>query len=142
MASYKSFVFTGAVSKVGDEASIKKPFGFSTSHTAMIIANFHQASVEAYLLQLSYDFAGLGFEGFKAHVAWGKGEGKANQATNGGFADQEELDFRFVYEPHRGKLEGLRVELEYADWQVFDQTFPSDHLTEFRAIVNYSVPLL
>jgi hypothetical protein len=34
------------------------------------------------------------------------------------------------------------VELEYVDWQVFDQDFPSDALTEFRAIVNYSVPLL
>ncbi len=142
VASYMNFVFTGAVSTVGDEASIEKPFGFSTSHTAMIITNFHQASVQAFLLQLSYDFVGLGLEGFKFHVAWGKGEGKANQATNGGFADQEELDFRFVYEPHRGKLQGLRVELEYVDWQVFDQDFPSDSLTEFRAIVNYSVPLL
>jgi hypothetical protein len=142
VASYKNFVLIGAVSKVGDEASIEKPFGFSTSHTAMIITNFHQASVQAYLLQLSYDFASFGLEGFKFHVAWGKGEGVANQTTNGGFADQEEFDLRFVYEPHRGKLEGLRVELEYADWQVFDQDFPSDSLTEFRAIVNYSVPLL
>ena len=142
VASYMNFVFTGAVSKVGDGASIEKPFGFSTSHTAMIITNFHQASVQAYLLQLSYDFKKLGLDGFKFHVAWGKGEGTADQATNGGFADQQELDFRFVYEPHRGKLEGLRVELEYADWQVFDQDFPSDALTEFRAIVNYSVPLL
>lgn len=142
VASYMNFVFSGAVSKVGDEASIEKPFGFSTSHTAMIITNFHQASVQAYLLQLSYDFKNLGLEGFKFHVAWGKGEGKADPATNGGFADQEEFDLRFVYEPHRGKLEGLRVELEYADWQVFDQDFPSDALTEFRAIVNYSVPLL
>ncbi len=142
VASYMNFVFTGAVSTVGDEASIEKPFGFSTSHTAMIITNFHQVSVQAFLLQLSYDFEKLGLEGFKFHVAWGKGEGKANQATNGGFADQEELDFRFVYEPHRGKLQGFRVELEYADWQVFDQDFPSDALAEFRAIVNYSVPLL
>ena len=51
-------------------------------------------------------------------------------------------ELRFVYEPHRGKLQGLRVELEYVDWQVFDQDFPRDALTEFRAIVNYSVPLL
>ena len=142
VASYMNFVLIGAVSKVGDEASIEKPFGFSTSHTAMMITNFHQASVQAYLLQLSYDFEKLGLEGVKFHVAWGKGEGKADQATNGGFADQEELDLRFVYEPHRGKLQGLRVELEYVDWQVFDQDFPSDALTEFRAIVNYSVPLL
>jgi len=36
----------------------------------------------------------------------------------------------------------LRLELEYIDWQVFDQPFPSDDLDQFRTIVNYSVPLL
>lgn len=30
-ASYRGFVLTGAVSDVGDEADIQKPFGFSTS---------------------------------------------------------------------------------------------------------------
>jgi hypothetical protein len=50
------------------------------------------------------------------------GTGVPDLLTNGGFADQDELDLRFVYEPHRGRLQGLRVELEYIDWQVFDQT--------------------
>lgn len=40
VASYRGFVFTGAVSETGDEASIQKPFGFSPSYTAMIITNF------------------------------------------------------------------------------------------------------
>ncbi len=142
IASYAGFVFTGAVSDVGDEASIQKPFGFSTSYTAMIVTNFDQASVRAYLLSLSYDLEQIGLEGVKLHAAWGKGSGAPDLATNGGFADQEELDLRFVYEPHRGRLEGLRVELEYIDWQVFDAGLPSDDLTQFRAIVNYSVPLL
>jgi hypothetical protein len=40
-------------------------------------------------------------EGVKVLVAWGQGEGTAS-AANGGFADQEEVDFRFAYEPERG----------------------------------------
>ena len=78
----------------------------------------------------------------KFQAAWGRGTGVPNLLTNGGFADQDELDLRFVFEPHRGRLQGLRVELEYIDWQVFDQPFPSNELKQFRAIVNYSVPLL
>ena len=78
----------------------------------------------------------------KFHAAWGRGVGESDPATNGGFANQEELDLRFVYEPHRGRLQGLSVELEYIDWQVFDLDDPSDDLTQFRAIVNYVVPLL
>jgi hypothetical protein len=142
VASYQGFVFTGAVSQTGDEASIQKPFGYSTSYTAMIVTSFHEADVQAYLLSLSYDFEKVGLEGVKFHVAWGKGTGVPDLATNGGFANQEELDLRFVYEPHRGRLQGLRVELEYVDWQVFDAGLPSDDLTQFRAIVNYAVPLL
>lgn len=142
VASYRGLVFTGAVSDTGDAASIQKPFGFSTSYTAMIITNFDQADVRAYMLALSYDFGQLGFEGVKFHAAYGKGHGTPDPLTNGGFADQDELDLRFVYEPHRGRLQGLRVEIEYIDWQVFDQPFPSNDLDQFRAILNYSVPLL
>jgi hypothetical protein len=116
VASYCGFVFTGSVSQTGDEADIQKPFGFSTSYTAMIVTSFQQASVQAFLLEASYDFERLGLEGVKFHVAWGKGDGESDPATNGGFANQEELDLRFVYEPHRGRLQGLRVELEYIDW--------------------------
>jgi outer membrane porin, OprD family len=142
VASYQGFVFTGAVSKTGNEASIQKPFGYSTSYTALIVTNFHQAGVDAYLLRLSYDLERLGLNGVRVEAAWGQGSGTPDLA-NGGFADQEELDLRFVYEPHRGPLEGLRVELEYIDWQVFDDpVLLSDELDQFRAIVNYSVPLL
>lgn len=143
VASYRGFVLTGAVSNTGDEADIQKPFGYSTSYTAMIVTNFDQADVQAYMLRLSYDLERLGLEGVKFEATWGKGNGTPDLLTNGGFADQEELDLRFVYEPHGGRLEGLRVEVEYIDWQVFDNPIlPSDELDQFRAIVNYAVPLL
>lgn len=142
VASYRGFVLTGAVSKVGDEASIQKPFGFSSSYAAMMVTNFEQAGVDAYLVSLSYDLAGLGLEGLKFKAAWGQGWGRNDPVTNGDFANQEELDLRLVYEPLRGRLQGLRVEVEYIDWTVFDDALPSDELSQFRTIVNYTVPLL
>jgi len=142
IASYQGFVFTGAVSKVGDEASIQAPFGVSTSYTAMLITNFNQAGSEAYLVTLSYDLAKLGLDGVKIEAGWGKGRGVNDPVTNEDFVNQQELDLRFVYEPHDSPLEGFRLEVEYIDWQVFDPALPSDELTEFRTIVNYAVPLL
>lgn len=117
VTSYRGLVLTGAMSKTGDAADIQKPFGYSTSYTALVVTNFDQADVQAYLVRLSYDLERLGLEGVRLEAAWGKGSGTPDLATNGGFADQEELDLRFVYEPHRGKLQGLRVEVEYIDWQ-------------------------
>jgi hypothetical protein len=142
VASYCGLVLEGAVSATGDEASIQKPFGFSPSYTAMLVTNFRQAGVDAYLLSLSYDFAQLGLDGVKFKAAFGKGWGIEDPVTNGDFSNQQELDLRFVYEPPRGALQGLRVEVEYIDWTVFDDALPSDNLTQFRTIVNYTVPLL
>ena len=142
VGSYQGFVLTGAVSKVGNEATIQKPFGFSPTYTAMMVTNFRQAGVDAYLLRLSYDLAKLDFEGVKVEAAWGKGWGVNDPVTNQDLANQQELDLRVVYEPMSGHLRGLRVEVEYIDWQVFDQALPSDELSQFRTIVNYAVPLL
>ncbi len=141
-ASYRGLVLEGSASTVGDEASIQEPFGFSPSYTAMLVTNFRQAGVDAYLLSLSYDFAQLGLDGVKFKAAFGKGWGIEDPVTNGDFSNQEELDLRLVYEPPRGALQGLRVEVEYIDWTVVDEALPSEDLTQFRTIVNYTVPIL
>ena len=143
-ASYAGFVFTFAASQTSSAASIQQPFGFGTSYTSMILSNFQQAGVRAGMLSLSYDFGTIGLDGVKFLFAWGRGEGTAS-AANGGFADQDEIDLRFVYEPERGRLVGLRLELEYIDWHVSGLAglgFPSEDLDQFRAIANYKVPLL
>jgi hypothetical protein len=141
IGSYAGFVLTCAASQTGSAASIQQPFGFGTSYTAMILTDFQQAGVRAAMVSLSYDFGMIGLQGVKALVAWGWGEGTAS-AANSGIADQEEIDFRFVYEPERGLLLGLRFELEYIDWRVPGLGLPSEDLDQFRAIVNYKVPLL
>ncbi|MGE3529238.1 MAG: OprD family outer membrane porin [Methyloceanibacter sp.] len=141
IASYAGFVFTLASSQTSDAASIQQPFGFGTSYTSMILTDFQQAGVRAAMLSLSYDFGRIGLEGVKVLVAWGRGEGTGS-AANGSYAEQEERDFRVVYEPQSGRLAGLRLELEYIDWQVPGLGLPSEDLDQFRAIANYKVPLL
>ena len=141
IGSYAGFVLTLAGSETGDEASIQQPFGFGTSYTSMILSDFQQAGVRGTKLSCSYDFGMIGLEGVKALVAWGRGHGTAN-AANDGFADQEEFDYRLVCEPERGALVGLRLELEYIDWRVPGLDLPNKDLDQFRAIVNYKVPLL
>jgi hypothetical protein len=46
-----------------------------------------------------------------------------------------------VYQPHRGPLQGLRLELEYIEWVDPQPDNPSDDLTQLRAIASYVVPL-
>ena len=66
---------------------------------------------------------------------------RAEEHTEASEPDQRELDLRLSYEPQVGRLEGLRVEVEYVDLHQRDSG-PSDDLTQFRTIVNYSLPLL
>ena len=140
IASYRNFVLTGAVSRVGDGADIRKPFGFSTAFTSMIVTSFNQAGERAYHADLSYDFADFSLEGLKAFVGWGSGSNIIDRDTGAPRPDQRELDLRLSFEPHRGGLEGLRVEVQYVDLHQIDSG-PSDDLTQFRSIVNYLVPL-
>ena len=45
--------------------------------------------------------------------------------------------------PIAASSRGFAWRSKYFDWQVFDNpTLPSDDLDQFRAIVNYAVPLL
>ena len=115
IASYRNFVLTGGISRVGDGSDIQKPFGFSTSFTSMIVTSFNRAGEQAYLAGLSYDFADFGVDGLKAYVGWGSGSDIIDPATGTPVPNQQELDLRLSYEPHSGRLEGLRVEIEYVD---------------------------
>jgi len=106
----------------------------------MIVTSFNQAGERAYHADLSYDFADFGLEGLKAFVGWGSGSNIIDRDTGAPRPDQRELDLRLSFEPHRGGLEGLRVEVQYVDLHQIDSG-PSDDLTQFRSIVNYLVPL-
>jgi len=142
IASYRGFVLTGAYSQVGREAELRHPFAMSASYTGMLISSFNAAGEKAFHASLSYDFSRIGLEGLSFFVGWGRGVDAIDASTGAAQPDEEEIDLRLVYEPRRGRLQGLRVELEHIDLQKDDPSLPSEELKEFRAIVNYSLPLL
>ena len=141
IASYRGFVLTGALSQVGREAEFLKPYGWSPSYTAMMISSFQRAGEFGTLARLSYDFSRLGIDGLGFYVSLGRGTDAINPATGASLPNRNEIDLRLEYEPHGSRLEGLRVQLDYIDEQLIDNPTPSDDLTQFRASVNYLVPL-
>jgi hypothetical protein len=142
IASYQNFVLTGAVSQVGDDASFVHPFGISPVFTGMMISSFQRAGELGYLASLSYDFASLGVDGLRVMVRYGRGVDAIDAATGGSLPDRDEIDLRLEYEPRDGPLEGLRVEIDYIDQRLIDVPPPGDNFTQFRAVVNYAIPLL
>ena len=142
IVSFWNFVITGAHSWVGTGADIRDPFGFKPTYTSMIVSSFQRAGERGYLASLSYDFSDLGFNGLKFLVAWGKGADAVDPMTGDPLSDRDELDFRLVFEPNSGPLVGLRGEIEYVDEHFNETETRNNDLRQFRAIVNYTTPLL
>lgn len=142
IASYRNFVLTGATSWVGRGAAIRDPFGFNPTYSSMIISSFQRAGEKGYLASLSYDFSEIGLNGVKFYVGWGKGVDAVVAKTGEALSDRDELDLRLVFEPNSGPLVGLRAEVEYVDEHFSETDRPSGDLRQFRAIVNYKLPLL
>jgi hypothetical protein len=141
IASYRGFVLTSALSQVGREAEFRKPYGWSPAFTAMMISSFQRAGEFGALVRLSYDFSRLGLNGLAFYVSLGRGTDAITAATGASLPNRDEIDLRLEYEPHGNALEGLRVQLDYIDQRLIDNPTPSDDLKQFRAIVNYLVPL-
>ncbi|MGV1015226.1 MAG: OprD family outer membrane porin, partial [Methyloceanibacter sp.] len=142
VASYRSFVLTGAVSQVGDGAIFRHPFGTSAAFTAMMTTSFQRAGELGHIVSLSYDFSRLGIDGMKFVVGYGRGVDAIDARTSATLPDRDEYNLRLEYEPHGGTLQGLRVQIEYADQRLDRARPPRDDFTQFRAIVNYAIPLL
>jgi len=142
LTSYQGFVLTTAVSTVGREAAIRDPFGNMPVYTSLHQSSFERAGETAYLVTLSYDFSKLAFEGLKFLVGWGQGFDAIDARTRAPEPDRDVFNLRLEYEPQSGPLEGLQIHLYYADQRLLGANLPRDDQTQFRAIVNYSIPLL
>ena len=142
LTSWNGFVLTSAVSTVGREAAIRDPFGNIPVYTSLHQSSFERAGEEAYLVTLSYDFSGHGLAGLKFLVGWGQGIDAIDARTRTPEPDRNVLNLRLEYQPPSGPLEGLQVQLYYADEMLLGADLPRDDQTQFRTIVNYVVPLL
>lgn len=142
VAGYRGIVLTTAVSVTGKEANIRDPFGNIPVYTSMHQSSFERAGEQAYLVTLSYDFSTMGFNGLKFLVGWGQGIDAINPTTEALEPDRNLLNLRLDYEPSGGRLEGLRVQVYYSNERLLDTALPRDNQSEFRAVVNYLMPLL
>lgn len=142
VTSYQGFVLTTALSTVGTGGNIRDPYGNLPVYTSLHQASFERAGEEAYLVTLSYDCSQLGIEGLKLLAGWGQGVDAINPQTKAPLPNRDVLNLRLDYEPHGGALEGLRVQVYYSDEKLIGAPGPRDHQTQFRAEVNYVVPLM
>jgi outer membrane porin, OprD family len=142
IASYRNFVLTAAHSRVGRDADLRDPYGFNPTFTSMMISSFQRAGEKGYLANLSYDFSGVGLNGMKFYLGWGKGVDAVGAKTGNPKSDRDELDLRLAFEPNSGPLVGLRAEVEYIDEHYDETDLPNNDLKQLRAIVNYKMPLL
>jgi outer membrane porin, OprD family len=141
VAGYQGFVLSTAVSTTGKDADIRDPFGNIPVYTSMHQSSFERAGERAYLVTLSYAFSTPVLDGLKMLVGWGQGVDAIDPATQTHVPDRDLLNLQLDYEPS-GPLEGLRVQLYYSNERLIATTTPRDHQDEFRAVVNYLVPLL
>jgi len=142
VSSYRGFVLTTAVSTTGKEAKIRDPYGEIPVYTSMHQASFERAGEDAYVVTLSYDFGKLGLDGLKCLVGWGQGIDAIDPATGAPAPNRNLLNLRLDYEPSSGPLEGFRMQLFYSDEKLLGAPLPRQDQTQFRAVVNYLMPLL
>ena len=142
VASYRGVVLTTAVSATGKEANVRDPFGNIPVYTSMHQSSFERAGEQAYLVTVSYDFSTLGLDGLKFLVGWGHGVDAIDPSTGNSEPNRNLLNLHLDYEPSQGPLEGLRVQLYYSNERLLTTSLPRDDQSEFRAVVNYSMPLL
>jgi hypothetical protein len=141
VAGYQDFVLTTAVSTTGKDADIRDPFGNMPVYTSMHQSSFERAGERAYLVTLSYAFSTPVLEGLKLLAGWGQGVDAIDPATESPEPDRDLINLQLDYEPS-GPLEGLRVQLYYSNERLLATNLSRDDQDEFRAVVNYFMPLL
>lgn len=137
--SYMAAVLRGGFSITDREANIRSPFGASPGYASLMVSDFDSAGEKAWLLGFSYDFKRVGLKGLSAFANLSVGSGIVDPATGARLPGERELDVTVDYHLQKGRLKGFWVRLRGA---FVDQGGPKAVDNEYRAILNYEVPLL
>ncbi len=122
------------------EQRIRSPFGSKPSALSFMLRDFDRAGEDAWLVGLSYDFAPeLGVKGLSAFVNYARGNGRHAALTGSRLVDEDELDLTVDYRFTAGPLTGLWLRVRGA--LVRELGGDRDTQNEFRAILNYELPL-
>lgn len=133
-ASYGGGVLTLAYSHTDNGAGIRNPYGGFPGYISIIVQDFNRAGEDAWLIGVSYDFKHASLPGFSGFVNFASGDGR----TDGG-ADEDEYDITVDYRPPEGFFDGLWLRTRVA--HVDQHGANANDFTDYRVIVNYTVPL-
>lgn len=127
-----------AFSSTDNDSRIRSPFGSYPGYLSLMVKDFNRAGEDAWLLGLAYDFAEVGWNGISGYVNYA--EGYVPDSDSSGAPDQTELDVTLDIRPTNAVVDGLWLRLRHA--RVDQDGRFADDVRDWRAILNYEVPLL
>jgi hypothetical protein len=138
-ASYRSGILALGFSTTDGGAQIVSPFGGNPSFLSIMQRDFDRAGEDAWIAGLTYDFERLGFEGLSAFANYAEGYGARDADTGESLPDRREFDVTLDYRVKKGLLRGFWLRLRAS---VLDVDGEEKTSNEFRAIINYDIPVL
>lgn len=138
-ASLRSGILTLAMSSTSDDAAIRSPYGGYPGYLSMMRVDFNRAGELAWLVGFSYDFKRIGVPGLTAFTKFARGTSARDSLTGASLPNRQEFDVTADYRVPEGRLKGFWIRLRYA---FLDVDGDADPAHDFRAILNYEIPLL
>jgi len=137
-ASYAGVVLTLAHTSTDSDNGIISPWGGRPSYLSIMLKDFDRADEDAWLIGMSTNFRYFYLKGLGAYFNYAVG----NTPDSGRNAspDQKEFDITLEYRREEGLLEGLSMRLRYA--KLNQDGIDSNDISDLRAIVNYTLPLM
>lgn len=135
-ASYKGAVFKLGFSVSDPDASVQNFYGSSPSYVDLMQRTFTRADEKAILASVSYDFSGLGIDGFSVIANFVTAfDGKKNGERD----DAQELDVTIDYRLKKGDFKNLWLRLR-GSW--LNEELSDHNGTDVRAVLRYDLPLI
>jgi hypothetical protein len=137
-ASYRKGILSFAFTTTGSGSRILSPYGSYPGYISLMLRDFNRAEEDAWLVGLSYNFSTSWLDGFSFFTNYARG----NTPDSGENAspDQQEIDLTVDYRFKKDYLKGLWLRVRGA---YLNQDGPEGNdVKEFRAIINYEMPVL
>jgi hypothetical protein len=134
--SYRQAILSLAFSSIDNDSGIRNPWGGYPGYLSLVNKDFDRAGEDAWLVGLSYDFSRVGLPGLSAFANYASGD--TPDTGSRASPDQQEFDLTVDYR-FSDFLDGLWIRGRTA---FVDQDGEgAEDSTDYRIIVNYSVPL-
>lgn len=129
-------VFRLGLGITGPDAPIVSPYGTSPSYVDLMQQTFNRANEKALLASITYDFGGLGLDGLSSIVNFAAGFDGERLGVSG---DRQEVDVTIDYRVEKGWLRHFWLRVR-GSW--LNEELRNRDGTDFRAIVNYDIPVI